>query len=176
MKQNEQLYYFIYETPFAAFYVFSDEKNLRYASFANEVTPALLNEATLAPDRPVLRAAKRWLDFYFAGEEKPFDLPYVIKGTVFQQTVWDLLLTIRFGELVTYGNLSQEVARKRKKERMSAQAVGQAVGQNPLSLFIPCHRVVAANNKIGGYGGGISIKKELLRLEGYNIKEDKYDE
>lgn len=171
-----KLYYIIYETQFAPFYVFSNEEALVFASFKGEVSSDFLKEATLNKTLPILKDAKMWLDNYFRGIDQDFSLPYIAKGTPFQETVWDLLLTLRFGELITYGNLSNVVAKKLGRLKMSAQAVGTAVGQNPLSIFTPCHRVVAAGHKVGGYGGGVSNKKALLTHEGYNINEDKYYE
>ena len=171
-----QLYYFIYKTKTDPFYVFSNEKTLVYASFKNEVATTLLNEAILTESLPILQEAKAWLASYFAGTPRQGVPPFTTKGTNFQEVVWALLTSLSFGELITYGDLSKLVAKKLGRELMSAQAVGTAVGQNPLSLFIPCHRVVAANNKIGGYGGGISNKKALLMLEGYNITGERYYE
>ncbi|HZJ89684.1 MAG TPA: methylated-DNA--[protein]-cysteine S-methyltransferase [Bacilli bacterium] len=173
---TQKLYYFIYETPFAPFYVFSTESALIFASFKNEVERDFFKGAVLNENLPVLQAAKAWLDKYFDGVDQEFTLPHVTNGTAFQATVWANLKTLRLGELVTYGNLSNIVAKELGRSRMSAQAVGTAVGQNPLSIFIPCHRIVAAGNKLGGYGGGLSNKKALLIHEGYNISEDKYYE
>lgn len=173
---TQKLYYFIYETPFAPFYIFSSETALVFASFQNEVERDLFKGAHLKENLLILQKAKVWLDNYFQGLDQEFTLPHITKGTAFQETVWANLKTLRLGELITYGNLSNIVAKQLGRSKMSAQAVGTAVGQNPLSIFIPCHRVVAAGNKIGGYGGGLSNKKALLIHEGYNINEDKYYE
>ena len=108
-----------------------------------------------------------WLERYFQ-KQKPAiaELPLVLNGTDFQKTVWQLLIQIPYGEVTTYGALAKEVAIIRHKQRMSAQAVGGAVGKNPLSIVVPCHRVIGAQGNLTGYGGGIDTKIKLLQLEG----------
>lgn len=117
---------------------------------------------------PIFDEAIRWLDDYFAGKQtenavmgakKDSRITVQPKGTLFQQRVWQVLLTIPYGETVSYGEIARMVGCK------SAQAVGQAVGANPVALLIPCHRVIAANGKIGGYEYGQEIKKRLLEVE-----------
>ncbi len=117
-------------------------------------------------DHPVLRKAGKWLNAYFGGENPPVDLPLCPEGTPFRQQVWQLLLTIPYGESRSYGDLAREMARLTGKENMSAQAIGQAVGSNPISILIPCHRVVGAKGQLTGYAGGIDKKIWLLRHEG----------
>ena len=108
-----------------------------------------------------------WLERYFAGKKpSPEDLPLRPEGTVFRQMVWRELLHIPYGQVTTYGSLAKAVARKMGRETMSAQAVGQAVGHNPISIIIPCHRVVGANGSLTGYAGGLDRKIRLLELEG----------
>ena len=102
----------------------------------------------------------RWLDAYFAGKPMPVDLPLSPAGTDFQRRVWDILLTIPYGETTTYGAIAKQLGAP-----MSAQAVGQAVGKNPLAIIIPCHRVVGANGQLTGYAWGIERKQWLLRHE-----------
>ena len=116
-------------------------------------------------DLPVFDAAIRWLDLYFSGEKPDFTPALSPKGTVFQKTVWELLQTIPYGQTVTYGLLAEKVAEQRGLARMSAQAVGGAVSRNPISLIIPCHRVIAADGSPTGYAGGINKKLWLLQLE-----------
>ena len=116
-------------------------------------------------DLPVFDAAIRWLDLYFSGEKPDFTPALSPKGTLFQKTVWELLQTIPYGQTVTYGLLAEKVAEQRGLARMSAQAVGGAVSRNPISLIIPCHRVIAADGSPTGYAGGIDKKIWLLQLE-----------
>ena len=111
-------------------------------------------------DLPVFAAAGRWLDDYFAGEETdPEDLPLAPTGTEFQQTVWQALRDIPYGTTVTYGELAQRIGCG------SARAVGTAVGRNPISIIIPCHRVLGADGSLTGYAGGIDCKRWLLDHE-----------
>lgn len=115
---------------------------------------------------PVFRETCRWLDEYFAGREPGFTPPYRIDGlTPFRSDVTDAMLKIPFGRTVTYGEIAAEIAKKRGRKRMSAQAVGGAVGWNPICIIIPCHRVIGANGALIGYGGGIRNKIALLKLE-----------
>lgn len=122
-----------------------------------------------APDReavhPVLEQAKQWLDAYFRGEEMPVSFPLAPEGTAFQKQVWQILLTIPFGGTRTYGSIAREMAEVSGKEKMSAQAVGQAVGKNPIGIIIPCHRVVGAQGQLTGYAGGLEKKVWLLEHE-----------
>lgn len=110
---------------------------------------------------PVLEQTKLWLDRYFQGDIPDFLPPMKLKGTPFQESVWALLLEIPYGETTTYGAL----AKKLGKETMSAQAVGGAVGRNPVSILVPCHRVMGAGGKLTGYAGGVEKKAALLKLE-----------
>ena len=125
----------------------------------------------LAPDHearalPVFDLAKRWLEVYFGGRDPGFTPPLKMKTTAFRHAVWEILLTIPFGRTMTYGEIAAELARRNGLPRMSAQAVGGAVGHNPISLIVPCHRVVGADGSLTGYGGGLERKRRLLALEG----------
>lgn len=125
----------------------------------------ILPEQTEQKELPLLRDAKRWLDIYFSGREPDFTPPLRYDSTPFRRTVCEIMLTIPYGRTMTYGEIAAEVARRRGIDRMSAQAVGGAVGHNPISLMIPCHRVVGTNGSLTGYGGGIQRKLWLLELE-----------
>ena len=116
-------------------------------------------------ETPILTEAKRWLDVYFAGNEPDFTPSLHPVGSAFRQSVWELLLQIPYGQAVTYGELARQFAEKQGLSRMSAQAVGGAVGHNKISLIIPCHRVVGTNGSLTGYAGGIDKKLKLLELE-----------
>lgn len=114
---------------------------------------------------PVFGETKRWLDIYFSGREPDFSVPLHFIGTDFQKDVWSLLCTIPYGCTTTYGAVARELAGKRGLSRMSAQAVGGAVGHNNISILVPCHRVTGTNGRLTGYAGGIEKKAYLLNLE-----------
>ncbi len=114
---------------------------------------------------PLFREAKRWLDSYFSGKEPNFLPPLSYDATPFRKAVYDIMLTIPYGKTMTYGEIAARIAVARGLPKMSAQAVGGAVGHNPISLMIPCHRVVGANGSLTGYAGGMERKLWLLRLE-----------
>ena len=110
---------------------------------------------------------RRWLDAYFAGRQPEVSaLPLAPRGSAFAQSVWQLLLEIPYGQTVTYGQLAKRLAEQRGLVQLSAQAVGGAVGHNPISVIIPCHRVLGAKNQLTGYAGGLDVKTFLLKLEG----------
>lgn len=117
-------------------------------------------------ETPTIVAAKKWLDIYFSGQEPDFTPPLHPVGTPFQMAVWKLLRTIPYGQTVTYGEIAEKIAAQRGLPKMSAQAVGGAVGRNKISLIIPCHRVIGANGSLTGYAGGLDKKIRLLQLEG----------
>lgn len=119
-----------------------------------------------AAEIPALAAARRWLDVYFSGREPDFLPPLHLVGTPFRVCVWRQLLKIPYGETITYGALAARVARAQGLPRMSAQAVGGAVGHNPISVIVPCHRVVGADGSLTGYAGGVDRKAKLLEMEG----------
>ena len=118
---------------------------------------------------PVFQETTRWLEIYFGGAAPDFTPKLAPRGTAFQRIVWDILLTIPFGHVVTYGEIASLAARRMGRPRMSAQAVGGAVGHNPISLIIPCHRVIGANGSLTGYAGGLDKKEYLLRMERTNV-------
>lgn len=124
-------------------------------------------EAEERPDLPVLRQAAAWLNMYFAGLPLPPPPPLAPKGSPFRQAVWKLLSEIPFGETSTYGALSERL--KASGIPASPQAVGGAVGHNPISILIPCHRVVGADGSLTGYAGGVEKKRFLLELESVDL-------
>jgi len=113
----------------------------------------------------LLQKTKRWLDIYFNGMEPDFSVPVYFNGTDFQNEVWKILCTIPYGQTLTYGEIAKRIAAKRGIPRMSAQAVGGAVGHNEISIIVPCHRVIGANGSLTGYAGGLDKKIKLLTLE-----------
>lgn len=121
-------------------------------------------------DIPVLLQGVKWLDDYFTGKKPEIsDLPLAPIGGEFKQCIWKILTEIPYGETITYGVVAKEAARRMGKSRMSAQAVGGAVGHNPISIIIPCHRVVGVNGNLTGYAGGIEKKVALLKHEGVDM-------
>ena len=124
-----------------------------------------LEKNHIEKELPIFIDVKQWLDIYFSGNEPDFKLPIKFDGTNFQKEVWEILCSIPYGQTVTYGDIAKELAKRRGITRMSAQAVGGAVGRNKISIIIPCHRVVGTNGSLTGYAGGITRKIELLKLE-----------
>lgn len=118
---------------------------------------------------PVFEETKKWLDIYFSGKAPDFTPPLKMETTPFRKAVWELLLTIPFGQTLTYGGIADRVAKQMGLPHMSAQAVGGAVGHNPISLIIPCHRVVGTDGSLTGYAGGIEKKLHLLTMENAEI-------
>ena len=129
----------------------------------------LTEEPVTKEDIPVLQKAEDWLDAYFEGK-KPKISALLLKpaGSGFRQIVWEILCRIPYGSVITYGEIAKEMASKTGKKTMSAQAVGGAVAHNPISVIIPCHRVVGSNGSLTGYAGGIDKKIKLLEHEGVN--------
>ena len=115
---------------------------------------------------PVFEDTIKWLDIYFGGAIPDFTPVMSVHSTPFRKAVWDILLTIPYGQTMTYGEIAEILAQQTGKKKMSAQAVGGAVGHNPISIIIPCHRVVGADGRLTGYAGGIDRKRFLLELEG----------
>lgn len=123
-------------------------------------------------DLNIFIKTKEWLDRYFRGERPDIkELKLSPKGSEFRQNVWKILCRIPYGQTITYGKIAKEIAKLMNKNSMSAQAIGNAVGHNPISIIIPCHRVVGTNGGLTGYAGGIDKKRELLELENADVKD-----
>ncbi len=122
-------------------------------------------------DDKILGDTKKWLDLYFSGEDPNFTPTLKFRGTEFRREVWKILLEIPYGETLTYKDIANKLMASGKYERMSAQAVGGAVGHNPLSIIIPCHRVVGTSGSLTGYAGGLARKVKLLELEGIDVNK-----
>ncbi|WP_102493476.1 methylated-DNA--[protein]-cysteine S-methyltransferase [Selenomonas felix] len=153
-------YYF---SPLGRIVLMSDGTALTELDFAEGVPEA--SAVHTQKDLPVFREVCRWLDVYFAGRDPGALPPLAPHGTAFQQAVWNILRGIPYGTTTTYGGIAARIAAARGG-RMSAQAVGGAVGRNPISILIPCHRVIGTDGSLTGYAGGLDKKEYLLRLEG----------
>lgn len=130
-----------------------------------------LPAAHTVQETPPLTQARRWLDVYFSGQQPDFTPPLHLVGSPFRQAVWTLLLQIPYGQTTTYGALARQLAAQTGAARVSAQAVGGAVGHNAVSLIIPCHRVVGTNGSLTGYAGGLDRKIKLLELEKADMRQ-----
>ena len=151
-----------YASPLGSLTLASDGEALVGLWFAGQKHfGAGLDGETAEKPLPVFDQADRWLDVYFSGREPDFTPPLHLRGTAFQQSVWLRLLEIPYGHTVTYGAIAASLGLPSK----AARAVGSAVGRNPLSLIIPCHRVVGADGSLTGYAGGIERKARLLEME-----------
>ena len=161
-----------YDSPLGGILLSADETGLTGLWFdgAKYFAKGLPRERT-DRETPALLQAKQWLDLYFSGAEPDFTPPLHPAGTAFQQAIWQLLLQIPYGQTATYGELARRLAREKGRETLSAQAVGVAVGHNPISLVIPCHRVVGAGGNLTGYAGGVDKKRALLALEHVDIRK-----
>lgn len=156
-----------YASPLGEMLLSADEAGVTGLWFAQQKYYARgLPSETVPGETPVLAQARQWLNVYFSGRQPDFLPPLHPNGTDFQKAVWNLLLQIPYGKTMTYG----EIARRLGKT-MSAQAVGGAVGHNPISIMIPCHRVVGTNGSLTGYAGGIQRKIRLLELEEADVRE-----
>lgn len=119
---------------------------------------------------PLFLQAEQWLQVYWQGRDPgPVPFPLAPEGTPFQQQVWSLLLSIPYGTTCSYGDLAKKMGFLTGKPRMSPQAIGTAVGRNPIALLIPCHRVIGSRGQLTGYAYGLSVKKQLLELEGVKL-------
>lgn len=152
------IFYTIFPAPIGDLYLTSDGAAL--TGVWMEGRKPDLSAARSRDDLPVFVSAKAWLTDYFVGNSREIDFPLLPAGTAFQKRVWALLLTIPWGEATTYGTIAGQLG-----QSMSAQAVGQAVGKNPISILIPCHRCLGTGGKLTGYAGGLKTKEWLLRHE-----------
>lgn len=120
----------------------------------------------------IFKKTKKWLDEYFKGKNPPTEgLKLKLEGSDFRKNVWQKLRSIPYGKTVSYNDIAKNIAAEKGIKRMSCQAVGSAIGHNPISIIVPCHRVVSTNGNLTGYAAGIEIKKKLLELEGVEIEE-----
>ena len=144
----------------------SDGESLIGLWFVGQVNDAKeISDLEIKNDLPIFGQVESWLESYFSGKQTSITIPLQPKGTSFQQRVWQILQEIPYGKTMTYGEIAQRIAKEKGVETFSAQAVGQAVGKNPISILIPCHRVLGKNGALTGYAGGVYRKEKLLQLE-----------
>jgi methylated-DNA-[protein]-cysteine S-methyltransferase len=159
-------YTFEYNSPVGLLTIASDGESITGLWIKGQkYFAAALGSEYSAMDLPVFGRVEEWLTIYFSGKNPTFTPPLAPKGSSFRQAVWKILRDIPYGEVITYGDIARMIAKQSGKEKMSAQAVGGAVGHNPISIIVPCHRVVGAQGSLTGYAGGIKTKAELLTLE-----------
>lgn len=153
----------IYSSPIGELVLTADEIGLTKLHFAEQMPCPAQRQAQ---ENPALVQTRQWLDVYFSGRAPDFVPPLHLMGTPFQMAVWELLLQIPYGQTVSYGALAKHIASQRGIKRMSAQAVGGAVGRNPIAIIVACHRVIGSDGSLTGYAAGLEKKKALLRCEG----------
>ena len=157
----------IYQSPVGEILLAADDIGVVGVWFKDEKYYAYcLDKENESRETPVIQELKQWLDVYFSGKKPDFEPPIHMIGTPFQIEVWTILHQIPYGTTTTYNEIAKQIAKNRGLERMSAQAVGTAVGKNNINLIVPCHRVVGTNNSLAGYAGGIDKKITFLKLEG----------
>ncbi|MEE0434379.1 MAG: methylated-DNA--[protein]-cysteine S-methyltransferase [Peptococcaceae bacterium] len=155
-----------YVSPLGKILLAADDEGLTHLSFSGQKYAPDLRTAIGKPALPVFADTRHWLDCYFSGEKPDFTPPLHLQGTNFQEAVWQELLAIPYGETTTYGAIAKTLCDKLDRPRMSAQAVGGAVGHNPIGIIVPCHRVIGTHGSLTGYAGGLDKKVALLQLEG----------
>ncbi len=159
-----------YHSPLGEILIAADDIGLTGLWFEGQKYYALhLDKENQEQETQILKDTKRWLDIYFSGQEPNFKIPLHFTGTDFQNEVWEILCSIPYGKTTTYGEIANILAKRKGLERMSAQAVGGAVGHNEISIIVPCHRVVGSQGSLTGYAGGIDKKVSLLKLEKVNM-------
>lgn len=167
--QNERLY----RSPLGWLHLKSEGGNLVGLAFSESYDKSLCYEKCTQSSK-VMTDTTKWLDIYFSGEIPTF-MPKIAfqNGSTFAREVWELLLEVPYGNLSTYGTFAKIIAKKHKIAKMSAQAIGGAVGSNPIAIIVPCHRIIGANKNLTGYAGGIDKKIALLHIEGIDTTKFK---
>ena len=175
MKRTENetvTYLHHYDSPLGEIEIASDGEALNGLWFTGQkYFEQTLTGKTEEKDLPIFAQTDEWLDIYFSGKEPDFLPPISMpaQASEFQKDVWAILQEIPYGELTTYGEIAAKISEKQGRKSMSAQAVGGAVGHNPVSILVPCHRVVGRDRSLTGYAGGVEKKVRLLELEGHRI-------
>lgn len=164
------MYLASYDSPLGAITLAADDDYLRGLWFDGQRYDRLgLTPGSALRETPILALTRRWLDVYFAGEAPDFTPPYRVDGSEFKRAVSAAMAAIPRGETRSYGDLARVVAKTMGRARTAPQAVGGAVGHNPLSIIVPCHRVVGSDGSLVGYAGGLERKRRLLELEGIDL-------
>lgn len=162
-----------YQSPLGEIILVSDEEHLvgLWLGEQRYMAEKLPKSLTPNPHLTIMQASHQWLDAYFNGDKPAISMLALkpLGATDFRKKVWGLLQAIPYGHVVTYGDLAREMALLRQTKSMSAQAVGGAVGHNPISIIVPCHRVVGAKGNLTGYGGGLDLKVKLLKHEDVDL-------
>lgn len=166
-KQDTETYTQLYNSPLGKLAMRSDGSALIGLGLASQQAAGVAIAGSRPQEKslPIFQESTRWLDTYFRGRAPSFTPKLKLTGSDFQKRVCEIMLTIPFGETITYGEIAAQIARERGIPRMSAQAVGGAVGANPILLIVPCHRVIGAGGNLTGYGAGMERKIQLLTLE-----------
>ena len=163
-----------FKTPLGIMIARSSFSKLEALYFSqNTESESLISNYNKKTAKPIFIKTKEWLDIYFSGKIPNFDIELNPLGTDFQKEVWDLLLKIPYGQTTTYGEIAKQIAIRRGISKMSAQAVGNAVGKNHIVIIVPCHRVTGANRKLGGFSCGIDKKIKLLQIEKVDLRQFK---
>jgi methylated-DNA-[protein]-cysteine S-methyltransferase len=159
-------YTYHYHSPLGNITLASNDKALTGLWFDGQkhFPHKLISEST-EEELPIFTQAIKWLNTYFGGKAPDFTPPISLNATPFRKAVYEILLTIPYGQTMTYGEIANIIAEQKGIERMSAQAVGGAVGHNPISIIVPCHRVIGTDGSLTGYAGGLDRKIKLLKLE-----------
>ena len=156
----------VLSSPVGEILLTSDGENLTALRLKGQTPDTTAEKAVSNDALPVFLKTKDWLSRYFAGQTTtPDELPLKPAGNAFCQRVWAILREIPYGQVITYGDIARRLAQEQGQKSMAAQAVGSAVGHNPISIIIPCHRVVGANGSLKGYAGGLVARRWLLRHE-----------
>lgn len=159
-------YTYHYNSPLGGITLASDGGGLTGLWFdGQKYFGSTLGKNAVQKNLPVFEQTAEWLNIYFGGKNPSFTPPLSLNATSFRTSVWEILLSIPYGQTMTYKEIAAKIAAQQELPSMSAQAVGNAVGHNPISLIIPCHRVVGSDGNLTGYAGGIEKKEKLLMLE-----------
>ncbi len=169
--RRKMIYTNDYESPLGSILLAGDEQGLTGLWFTEggRYIGLGLKKGACRRETDYFDQTKEWLDIYFSGRDPGFFPQIHLAGSDFRNRVGEIMCGIPYGKTVTYGQIAEQIARERGLGRMSAQAVGGAVGHNPICIIVPCHRVIGANGSLTGYGGGILRKKALLELEGNDM-------
>lgn len=166
------VYYDFYSSPLGNVTLESDGENLTglYIDGQRQVNNDY-HKTAKRETLPIFSQTVKWLDEYFDGKTPDFTPEIKLVGMPFQKSVWEKLLTIPYGKTVTYGDIARQIAKEKGLPKMSSQAVGGAVGSNPVSIIVPCHRVIGANGNLTGYAGGVDKKIQLLSIEKIDVSK-----